>query len=749
MTDKQGQIIGVDLGTTFSAAAYLNRHGTPVTVPNAEGELTTPSVVLFDTDGTVVVGREARRACLVCPDRVAICVKRDMGDKVYSRQIAGRNMPPSAIAALILRKLKQDVEQKIGTVSGAVITVPAYFDETRRQATVDAGTIAGLNVVDIINEPTSAALAYAFRSFANETGDDETAEPGGRRASQRALVYDLGGGTFDVTIIHIEGNDIRVLATDGDVRLGGRDWDERIVNHAAELFLHEHNSDPREDPQSYQDLFLAAEEAKKDLSRRETTRFAINHAGNRMTVQLTRKEFEELTSDLLYRTQSRVDRVVRQAKLTWEDIDEVLLVGGSTRMPQVRVMLQRITGREPNAGLSVDEVVAHGAAIHGAILRVNPGRAAESAEPQPPTQPQPEDEEEIVEMLPVTSADAPEPMVDAPSLTPLPQPPPAPDLEAPVLLEELGDEPLAAGPAPEEEEPVILLDTDETEEQAAELTEPPILQDLTAPPAPPPGLAMPPLPPLPQVPPVPKLKIIDETTPPQPPVLEDLETVREDLPQPSSVPAETYGQMPPFGTAPPLPELAPLGESPPIPVAPPPGAAPPLPELTPLPESPPPVTAMPAGGFDNDVIKALQEVYTVNVNAHSLGVIVCSPRTGEESISVVIERNTPLPASKRKIYGTVVQNQRQVKVRVTEGESSDPAACVTIGECLIAPLPPGLAQGAPISVTFTYDNSGRLHVRAKDETSGLTAKSTIVRPSTMSTQAVDQAQQIVSGITVN
>ena len=731
MTDNNGQVIGVDLGTTFSAAAYLNRHGTPVTVPNAEGELTTPSVVLFDTDGTVVVGREAKRACLICPDRVAMCVKRDMGDKVYSRQIAGRNMPPSSIAALILRKLKQDVEQKIGPVSGAVITVPAYFDETRRQATVDAGTIAGLNVVDIINEPTGAALAYAFRTFAAQNG-----EAGAEAAAtQSALVYDLGGGTFDVTIIQIEGNDIRVLATDGDVRLGGRDWDERIVNHAAELFLGEHNCDPREDPQSYQDLFMASEEAKKDLSRRESARFAVNHAGERMTVQLTRHEFEELTSDLLYRTESRVDRVVRQTKLTWPEIDEILLVGGSTRMPQVREMLQRITGQEPNASLSADEVVAHGAAIHAAILQINPTRAAESAEPPPPPTPLAEDEEDIVEMLPVTSAEAPEPHVDAPGLPPLPALAPlgAPtpigatqDDAPPVLLESMDYAPTP--PAPEQDEPVVLLDVDEPQDQAATPKQP-VLQDLTAPPARTP-LVMPPLTPLPDVPPLPVLKIIDETVPPQPPILEEIETAQEDIP---AAP----------GAAPPLPELTPLPQSPPAP-----GAPPPLPELVPMPQSPP-VAAPLAGGFDNDVIKALQEVYTVNVNAHSLGVIVCSPRTGQESVSVVIARNTPLPASKRKAYGTVVENQRQVKVRVTEGESNDPTACVTIGECLIAPLPPGLAQGAPISVTFSYDNSGRLHVRAKDETSGLTAKSTIVRPSTMSTQAVDQAQQIVSGITVS
>ncbi|GAF99163.1 unnamed protein product, partial [marine sediment metagenome] len=237
--DSDGRVIGIDLGTTFSAMAYLDRHGAAVTIPNGEGELTTPSVVLFEPDGSIVVGREARRACLIYPDRVAACVKRDMGEKFFSHPVAGKRLSPPSIAAFILKKLKQDAERRMGPVAGAVITVPAYFDEGRRQATVDAGKLAGLNVIDIINEPTSAALAYAFRSFVDRGGraEDTPAAAIFATAPNTAMVYDLGGGTFDVTIIRIQGDEVRVLATDGDVRLGGKDWDQRIVDRAAEMFV--------------------------------------------------------------------------------------------------------------------------------------------------------------------------------------------------------------------------------------------------------------------------------------------------------------------------------------------------------------------------------------------------------------------------------------------------------------------------------------------------------------------------------
>ena len=327
-------VLGIDLGTTFSAMAYLDRNGTPITVPNAEGELTTPSVVLFEQNGDLVVGREARRAALCEPDRVVECVKRYMGDDFYPFTIDGQRFTPSAISALILKKLKQDAELRVGPIEGAVITVPAYFDEVRRRSTAEAGRLAGLHVIDIVNEPTAAALAYAYRRFKDPQADRTVEEVGKDIASQKpstAVVYDLGGGTFDVTLIRIDGADLQVLATGGDVHLGGRDWDERLTDYMAGEFLAAHETDPRQDPISRQNLMLTAEEAKRVLSQRRQATFVINHAGSVFRGDITRDKFNQLTEDLLYRTESRVGRVVRQAELTWENVDQVLLVGGSTR----------------------------------------------------------------------------------------------------------------------------------------------------------------------------------------------------------------------------------------------------------------------------------------------------------------------------------------------------------------------------------------------------------------------------------
>lgn len=365
--------IGIDLGTTFCAVAYLNPQGVPTTLPNAEGELTTPSVVLFEKSGEVVVGREARRAALVEPGRVADCVKRSMGEPFYPKPINGKKISPVEISAKILEKLKRDAEVRVGLVEGAVITVPAYFDEGRRQATAEAGKLAGLKVLDILNEPTAAALAFAYEGFGPSLGKSpvEVAAALAKLPARAALVYDLGGGTFDVTVIRLHGTDITVLATAGDVRLGGREWDERLLNHMAEAFLKEYGSDPRMDPVSMQALLLAAEDSKKVLSARRQTHYAINHAGRTYTGEITREAFEEMTADLLYRTESRLVRVIKQAYLSWDRVDEILPVGGSTRMPQVLNMLRRVAGKAPNGMLSPDEAVAHGAAIHAAICVVN------------------------------------------------------------------------------------------------------------------------------------------------------------------------------------------------------------------------------------------------------------------------------------------------------------------------------------------------------------------------------------------
>jgi molecular chaperone DnaK (HSP70) len=401
---EETRIVGIDLGTTLSSMAYMDEHGTPVTIPNSEGDLTTPSVILFEADGEVVVGREARRAALVEPDRVVDCVKRDMGERSYHRLVAGKTISPVPLSALILKKLKQDAEARIGPIGGVVITVPAYFDEGRRQGTIHAGQIAGLRVLDILNEPTSAALAYAFRDFIRRGGRPEEMAKLGTAGSggHNAVVYDLGGGTLDVTVLRIAGSELTVLSTDGDVILGGRDWDDRIVDHAATLFQAQHGLDPRSTPASYQKLLQDAENAKKDLSRRHQTKFAVVFGGKELAVSLSREEFEQLTADLLFRTQSRVESALADSHLSWEDIHEVLAVGGSTRMPQVPAMLRKVSGKEPNCSLSPDEVVAHGAAIYG-VMRLLEGRKAQVSHARAPSHDkasQPEPAEDLAPDVP-------------------------------------------------------------------------------------------------------------------------------------------------------------------------------------------------------------------------------------------------------------------------------------------------------------------------------------------------------------
>jgi len=366
--------IGIDLGTTFSAVAHLGPQGRPITIPNAEGELTTPSVVLFESDNSAIVGREAKRAALAEPGNVAEDVKRYMGDESYPKLLRGRSISPINLSAIVLKKLLQDAEARLGPIDGAVITVPAYFDENRRQATAAAAHSAGLKLIGIINEPTAAALAHAFKSYTTpEGGVAEILQTEGQ-LPEISVIYDLGGGTFDVTVLRAVGYDLTVLATAGDVQLGGRDWDKRLYDHLADTFISQHGADPRDDALSRQQLESTAEEMKKDLSRRDHTRFVVNHAGKSLQGELTRSQFEEMTADLLFRTESRLSRAVRDAGIDWGDVDDVLAVGGSTRMPQVQAMLSRVTGMSPDASISPDEAVAHGAAIHAAVCVAGSGR---------------------------------------------------------------------------------------------------------------------------------------------------------------------------------------------------------------------------------------------------------------------------------------------------------------------------------------------------------------------------------------
>lgn len=354
--------VGIDLGTTYSVIAHIDSQGRPTSIPNTNGDLLTPSVVLFD-DGGTVVGKEAVLAAALEPDKVAECVKRDMGSKYYHLKINGELLPPEVISSYILRRLKADAERKLGPVSKAVITVPAYFDEARRRATMDAGRLAGLDVLDILNEPTAAAIVYGYQQgFLDRTGKVKGDKP------LRVLVYDLGGGTFDVTVVELSGQSFRAIATDGDVRLGGKDWDEKLVEMAAARLQGQLGEDPRQCAATLYDLWQAAETAKRTLSERLKATMFINHRGRRLKVELTRQEFEEATAPLVARTATTADIVVMQAGLTWQQIDRVLVVGGSTRMPMVGRMLEGLAGRAVDHSVSADEAVAHGAALFAELL---------------------------------------------------------------------------------------------------------------------------------------------------------------------------------------------------------------------------------------------------------------------------------------------------------------------------------------------------------------------------------------------
>ncbi len=365
--------VGIDLGTTYSVVARLDEVGRPVTIPNELGDLITPSALFVDDD-EIIVGKEALKAAVLEPEAYAECFKRDMGSVAFRRKICGRKVPPEVLSAFVLDRVRRDAERRIGPLRKVVVTVPAFFDESRRRTTQNAGWLAGLDVLDIINEPTAAAIAYGCsRGFLDLT------EPDASATGERILVYDLGGGTFDVTIVEIHGARFRTLATDGDVRLGGKDFDERLVHHLAQQFLDAHGVDPRSDPQDAAQLWLDAQDVKHALSERTKTTALSFHAGIRMRIEVSRSEFEEMTADLLERTETTASLVVRQAGLSWQQIDRVLLVGGSSRMPMVRNMLRNLTGREPDCSQSPDEAVAHGAALYAGVLMAKEANASELA----------------------------------------------------------------------------------------------------------------------------------------------------------------------------------------------------------------------------------------------------------------------------------------------------------------------------------------------------------------------------------
>ena len=352
------KVIGIDLGTTNSCVAVLEG-GEPVVIPNAEGARTTPSVVAFSKDGERMVGQIAKRQAIANHERTIASIKREMGSN-YKVKIDDKEYTPQEISAMILQKLKQDAESYLGEpVTKAVITVPAYFSDSQRQATKDAGRIAGLEVLRIINEPTAASLAYGMDKEKN----------------QKIMVYDLGGGTFDVSILEIGDGVFEVLSTSGNNRLGGDDFDNRIVDHMIAEFKRTEGIDLSKDKSAMQRLKDAAETAKIELSSTSQTSINLpyitvdaNNTPRHLQLTLTRAKFNELTHDLVEKTRECVTLAMKDANVKAADIDKVILVGGSTRIPAVQELVKTMTGKEPFKGINPDECVAIGAAIQGGIL---------------------------------------------------------------------------------------------------------------------------------------------------------------------------------------------------------------------------------------------------------------------------------------------------------------------------------------------------------------------------------------------
>jgi molecular chaperone DnaK len=348
--------VGIDLGTTYSSVAIVNDQGTAEIVPNAESERLTPSAVFFDED-VIIVGQEAKDALPNYPDQVVMFVKRQMGNPNWYYMHEQQKYTPSDISAIILTKLKNDAESYLGCpLPYAVITVPAYFDDDRRRATINAGEQAGFKVLDVLNEPTAAAIAF---------GIDRSAKP------EIVMVYDLGGGTFDVTIISVKGKEIKILATDGDHQLGGKDFDDAIMRFAVQAFVAEHGMDPTLDPAIAGELRTQAEKAKRELSKRSKSVFVLRGQGKESRIEIERIKFDNLIKPKLDTTLALVRSCLKDANLTPQQIDRVLLIGGSTRVPAVRTLLADYFGKDPDSSVNPDEAVALGAALMAAQKAIN------------------------------------------------------------------------------------------------------------------------------------------------------------------------------------------------------------------------------------------------------------------------------------------------------------------------------------------------------------------------------------------
>ncbi len=359
----KGATVGIDLGTTYSSLAIVNDEGEPTPIPNEDDNVETASLILLADSNHVIIGPNRSRAAMEDPENVIERIKRQMGVTGFKRTFDGHEITPEFVSSLILRKLKQDAERHIGPIGNAVITVPYYFNDTRRQATADAGKIAGLNVISVINEPTAAVLTYAWHR--GELGYQT--EQGGTR---RVLIYDLGGGTFDSTVVEYDGTHFKVKSTDGDVKLGGVDWNDRLADYVCEQFKQRHGTDPRTSVKALQILRNDCDIAKIELTEKENVVIPCRFGGKSLHVPMSRDLFENLTADLLQRTSDTTEFVMKQAGLTFDQLDAFVLIGGSTMMPQVRKMVERISGKPPyiNPALDPYTAVARGAAIHAAIL---------------------------------------------------------------------------------------------------------------------------------------------------------------------------------------------------------------------------------------------------------------------------------------------------------------------------------------------------------------------------------------------
>lgn len=499
--------IGIDLGTTYSCLAVLNEHGQPTTIPNQEGELSTPSVVFFD-DHEAIVGTEALRNAIAFPDRVIQNAKRFMGDPIKSWQIDDVTFSPQQVSTLVLQKLISAAQDQLGQVDEAVVTVPAQFSDAQRYATVEAAKAAGLKRVEIINEPVAAALCHVLGAeglaFAELAID------------QQLLVFDLGGGTLDLAIVSYSSDEVRVVASDGDLELGGLDWTQTLVDIAAEKFIEDFESDPRINPKSHQFLALEAEQAKRSLSVRPRAAITVQHDGKQRTYQIELTEFVAACRELLQRSEVITKRVLSDQGFGWAHVDVVLTTGGASRMPMIKESLQSLSGRTLNSTLSPDQSIAHGAAYYAGMLLANREHAT---------------------------------------------------------------------------------------------------------------------------------------------------TV-----------------------------------------------------------------------FNQQAAERLKGIRQQNVNARALGILIRNSKNGKKVPHYLIPANTPLPAEATQTFGTVVDHQTRVHVKIVESGAGPGKPHTILGDCMITDLPTDLSEGSEVDVTISYDHEARVHIAAKELHSGKSAEARLVRPENISGQ---------------